>query len=38
VRQGAIHSINAELISRPGPRIVEGLETLARFIQPGRFQ
>jgi len=38
VRQGAIHSINAELISRPGPRIVEGLETLARLIHPGRFQ
>jgi iron complex transport system substrate-binding protein len=38
VRHGAIHSIDGELISRPGPRIVEGLETLARFIHPGRFR
>jgi iron complex transport system substrate-binding protein len=37
VRQGAVHSIDAELISRPGPRIVEGLEAMARLIQPGRF-
>ncbi len=38
VRSGAIHSIDAELISRPGPRIVKGLETLARLFQPARFR
>lgn len=36
VRLGAISSIDADLISRPGPRIVEGLERLARLIHPGR--
>jgi len=37
VREGAIYPINAELISRPGPRIVEGLELLARLLHPNRF-
>ncbi len=37
VSQGAIYPINAELISRPGPRIVEGLELLARRLHPDRF-
>ncbi len=37
VREGRIYPINADLISRPGPRIVEGLEALARIIHPERF-
>jgi len=37
VREGRIYPINADLISRPGPRIVEGLEALARIIHPEQF-
>lgn len=37
VRRGAIVSIDLDLISRPGPRIVEGLELLARLLHPDRF-
>jgi len=37
VREGRIHPINADLISRPGPRIVEGLEAMARIIHPELF-
>lgn len=38
VRRGAIHAVDAALISRPGPRIVEGLEQLARLLHPHRFR
>ena len=38
VDRGAMYSINAELISRPGPRIVEGLELMARRLHPDRFR
>jgi iron complex transport system substrate-binding protein len=37
VRLGAIVVIDLSLISRPGPRIVEGLELLARLLHPDRF-
>jgi len=37
VREGRIYPINADLISRPGPRIVDGLEALARIIHPELF-
>jgi iron complex transport system substrate-binding protein len=29
--------VDGNLVSRPGPRIVEGLEALARLIHPDRF-
>jgi iron complex transport system substrate-binding protein len=38
VGRGAIYPINPELISRPGPRIVEGLELMARRLHPDRFR
>jgi len=38
VDRGAMYSINAELISRPGPRIVEGLELMAKRLHPDRFK
>jgi iron complex transport system substrate-binding protein len=38
VREGAIHPIDGELLSRPGPRIVEGLEWLARRFHADRFR
>ncbi|MFQ5330370.1 MAG: ABC transporter substrate-binding protein [Thermodesulfobacteriota bacterium] len=37
VKSGEIHFINPDLIHRAGPRIVGGLERLARIIHPERF-
>jgi len=34
VKEGNIHFIDPDLISRPAPRIVDGLETMARIIHP----
>lgn len=38
VRKGAIYPIDDNLISRPGPRVVEGIEALARILHPERFE
>lgn len=37
VRNGAIYSVPAQLYSTPGPRLVQGLEDLARLLHPDRF-
>jgi iron complex transport system substrate-binding protein len=36
-RRDRIYAVDADLTSRPGPRIVEGLEAFARFIHPELF-
>ncbi len=38
VHLGTIAAIDSNVISRPGPRIVEGLELLARLFHPDRFR
>ncbi len=38
VRRGTIFPIDSNAISRPGPRIVEGLELLAGLLHPDRFR
>jgi iron complex transport system substrate-binding protein len=38
VRNGRIYAVDPDIISQPGPRLVEGLETLARLLYPERFQ
>lgn len=38
VKEGAIYDIDDDLISRPGPRIVDGLETVAKIIHPELFK
>jgi len=38
VRKGAVYPIDDNLISRPGPRVVEGIEALARIIHPELFE
>lgn len=38
VKEGAIYPIDDNLVSRPGPRIVDGLEALARIIHPEIFK
>ena len=34
VRQGRLHQISADRLNRPGPRIAEGLESLAGILHP----
>jgi iron complex transport system substrate-binding protein len=34
VSEDRVHLVNADLISRPGPRVVEGLELLADLLHP----
>ncbi len=36
VKHGRIHLIDSDLIDRPSPRIIEGLEEMARLIHPER--
>jgi iron complex transport system substrate-binding protein len=37
VQEGNIHGIDDNLISRPGPRVAQGIEELARLIHPELF-
>jgi len=37
VRAGRLHSVDGNLMHRYGPRMVDGLEILARLIHPGAF-
>lgn len=37
VRTGRIHLVNSDIFDRATPRLVDGLETLARLIHPDRF-
>jgi iron complex transport system substrate-binding protein len=38
VKNGQIHLIDSDLIDRPSPRIIEGLEEMARLLHPDRFK
>ena len=38
VRDGKVHRVNADVISRPGPRIVEAVELIARLLHPEKFK
>ena len=38
VRHGRIHVLNSDLIHRPSPRIVDGLEEVAKAIHPEAFK
>lgn len=38
VREKRIHGARAFVLLRPGPRVAEGVETMARFIHPERFR
>lgn len=37
VKEGRIYRVNADLISRPGPRLVDALEQIAKFLHPEKF-
>jgi iron complex transport system substrate-binding protein len=38
VKNGKVFRVNADLLSQPGPRIVDGLEQIARALHPESFQ
>jgi iron complex transport system substrate-binding protein len=38
VKSGRVYRINGDLLSRPGPRLVEGLEQMARALHPEAFK
>jgi len=38
VKNGRIHLIDSDLIDRPSPRIIEGLEEMARILHPEKFK
>lgn len=37
VVEGRIHPVDGDIMSRPGPRIVQGIEDLAKLLYPDRF-
>ncbi len=37
VKNGRVYRINADIISRPGPRLVDALEQIARQLHPEKF-
>jgi iron complex transport system substrate-binding protein len=38
IREGRLHSVNDDLISRPGPRLTQGLLAIAQAIYPERVE
>ncbi len=38
VRNGRVYKINADIISRPGPRLVDALEQIAKDLHPEKFK
>lgn len=38
VKNGRVYKINADIISRPGPRLVDALEQIARLLHPEKFE
>ncbi|MGE3960367.1 MAG: ABC transporter substrate-binding protein [Dehalococcoidia bacterium] len=38
VTEGQIHPVDGDIMSRPGPRIVDGIADLARLLYPDRFE
>jgi iron complex transport system substrate-binding protein len=38
IKNGRIHLIDSDLIDRPSPRIIDGLEELARVLHPEKFK
>jgi iron complex transport system substrate-binding protein len=38
VKDGHVYPFNDDLVSRPGPRLVDGLEALAKILHPDQFK
>jgi iron complex transport system substrate-binding protein len=37
VKNGRVYKVNADLLSRPGPRLVDALEQIAKYLHPEKF-
>lgn len=37
VKKGRVYRINADILSRPGPRLVDAMEEIARYLHPEKF-
>jgi iron complex transport system substrate-binding protein len=37
VKNGRIYKVNADLLSRPGPRLVDAMEQIAKYLHPEKF-
>jgi iron complex transport system substrate-binding protein len=37
IKNDAVHNIDSNIITRPGPRMIDGLEVLIRIIHPELF-
>lgn len=37
VKNGEVYDVDNDIVSRPGPRLIEGVETLAKYIYPEVF-
>lgn len=38
VKNGRVYKVNADILSRPGPRLIDALEQVARFLHPEKFE
>ena len=38
VKNGRVYKINADLLSRPGPRLVDAYEQIAKYLHPEKFK
>jgi iron complex transport system substrate-binding protein len=38
IKEGKVYPFNDDLVSRPGPRLVDGLEALAKILHPDQFK
>jgi iron complex transport system substrate-binding protein len=38
VKNGRVYKINADILSRPGPRLVDALEQIAKLLHPEKFK
>ena len=38
VREGRVYKINDDYLARPGPRLIDGLEAMARALHPEAFK
>lgn len=38
VKNGRVYKVNADLLSRPGPRLIDALEQIARHLHPEKFK
>ncbi|MFE7062787.1 ABC transporter substrate-binding protein [Sutcliffiella sp. NPDC057660] len=37
IKSGEVHDVDSDMVTRPGPRLIEGVETLAKIVYPEIF-